>query len=249
MSTSLRSGRTNIEVIDWLGEFRPQDFVDSYVQRNAEIANAAEHSDWGRVLEMLQPEDDDPYPMFSVDVNRPRLGDPSWLSPLHLAARGGAPVSVVERLIELGAWRTLRNARGERPVDVAMRAGHAQLVTPLTPVLKRQVRPDALLKMQGHFHELIHEFFSGFTTDDDETDDIVREENLRLPELDPLLEFDEIAMFLQIAGYYGGFRYWLEGGGVDAALRVDLQSRVISGSGESYEITPGGTRMLDAESE
>jgi hypothetical protein len=35
-------------------------------------------------------------------------------------------VRVVERLIELGAWRTLQNTRGERPVDVAERFASAE---------------------------------------------------------------------------------------------------------------------------
>ena len=52
-----------------------------------------------------------------------RPGGHSRYTVLHQAAHGGAPVAVVEQLLALGAWRTIRTACGERPVDVAGAGG------------------------------------------------------------------------------------------------------------------------------
>lgn len=54
----------------------------------------------------------------------------------------GAPVEVVTRLIELGAWRGLRNAAGERPVDIARRRGHRRLLDILEPPLRVRMPPE-----------------------------------------------------------------------------------------------------------
>ena len=50
-----------------------------------------------------------------------------------------ASVGLQRRLVELGAWRTLRNARGERAVDVAGRLGHNHLLGVLKPAFRHQV--------------------------------------------------------------------------------------------------------------
>ena len=66
-------------------------------------------------------------------VNTTRPGGSSLFAPLHQAAHGGASVEVAQRLIGMLAWRTLQNARGERPVDVAERRGHRHLLGVLAP--------------------------------------------------------------------------------------------------------------------
>jgi hypothetical protein len=38
-------------------------------------------------------------------------------------------------LLQLGAWRTLRTAQGERPLEIAERQGHAHLRKLLEPML------------------------------------------------------------------------------------------------------------------
>ena len=68
-------------------------------------------------------------------INSSRSGGSSLYAPLHQAAHGGAPREIILKLIGLGAWRTLQNVRGERPVDIAERRGHAALLDVLTPVL------------------------------------------------------------------------------------------------------------------
>jgi hypothetical protein len=90
-------------------------------------------------------------------VNATRPGGSSLYAPLHQAAHGGAWIDVVRRLLDLGAWRTLQNARGERPVDVTTRMSRTHLGLVLEPEYKRHLPLGILLKMQSHFHAVIGE--------------------------------------------------------------------------------------------
>jgi hypothetical protein len=153
---------------------------------------------------------------------------------LHQVAHGGAPLAIAKRLITMGAWRTLQNARGERPVDVAERMGHKHLLSVLEPRHKRRVPLGVLLKLQSHFHSVI-------------LGRIEREfqiYGLRLPELEPLLELDQPNMWFPIPGIYGGFSYWLEACGVEAKLISSSWFRVVGGMEQRHEITPLGSRLL-----
>ena len=80
-----------------------------WLEARTAVADAAKHYDWRLLLALLANHDE--------LVNSARPDGWSLYAPLHQAAHGGAPVEVVVRLIGMGAWRTPRNARGERPVD------------------------------------------------------------------------------------------------------------------------------------
>jgi hypothetical protein len=135
------------------------------------------------------------------------------------AAYGGAPLEVVVKLLRLGAWRTLQNARGERPVDVAERQGHQHLLGTLTPVLQRRVPIGVLLKIQSHFHDVIR----GRAVEGN-----LQLDALRLPELEHLLEIGTGAepVWFAVPGMYGGFAYSLRTDGVEAALVSESWCRV-----------------------
>lgn len=213
--------------VNWDGITRAESLSDEAVQRRGALADAAKRYDWAVVLDLLAKNPD--------WVNATRLGGASRYTPLHQAAHGGAPADIVRRLIGLGALRTLRNARGERSVDVAARRGHQHLIGVLTPQLKHRVPLDALLKIQAHFHAVIR----------DSAGDLVKEHARRLPELEPLLELDPPEMWFPIPGMYGGFSYHLETVGADALLVSESWSRVVWGSGQRHEISSAGSRLVE----
>jgi hypothetical protein len=130
----------------------------------------------------------------------------------------------------MGAWRTLQNARGERPVDVAERKGHLHLREILEPVISHCVPIGVLLKVQSHFHDVIRA----------RIDEQLPDHGLRLPELEPLLELDRPQMWFPVPGMYGGFSYRLESLGVEAKLVSESWCRVVDGSGQRHEITTEG---------
>jgi hypothetical protein len=211
----------------WDGLTRPETLGEEAVRVRKGLADAAKNYDWPRVIAILSEHQE--------LVNTTRPGGSPLYAPLHQAAHGGARPEIVHRLIGLGAWRTLQNVRGERPIDVAERRGHLHLLGILTPDLKRRVPIGILLKVQAHFHAVIR----------GRAEKEVQEHRLRLPELEPLLEFDDLRVWFAVLGMYGGFSYRMEAVGVGAKLVSESWSRMVQGSGERHEITSAGSRLVE----
>jgi hypothetical protein len=210
----------------WDGLTRPETLKQEFVRVRQELADAAKNYDWTGVMAILSEHQE--------LINTTRLGGSSLYAPLHQAAHGGAPSEIVDKLIGLGAWRTLQNVRGERPVDVAARRGHLHLLGILAPDLKRSVPIGILLKMQAHFHTVIR----------GRAEKEVQQHRLRLPELEPLLEFDDLRVWFAVPGMYGGFNYWLLADGVKPKLESESWCRVVEGSGERHAISLAGSRLI-----
>lgn len=210
---------------EWDGVTQVTDLKDDAARARVKLADAARSYHWQNVFDIVS--------RYGF-VNCARPGGASLYAPLHQAAHAGASVDVVDRLIALGAWRTLRNARGERAIDVAERMGQHHLRRALAPVLKHLVSLDVLSKIQSHFHEVIR----------GRIDQPLPHHALRLPELEPLLELEDPQMWFPVPGMYGGFSYRLESTGADAKLVAESWCRVVGGSGQRHEITPDGSRLV-----
>jgi hypothetical protein len=212
--------------IIWDGIRRADALNERAAATRTALADAARAYDWPRVFALVDEHRD--------LMNCCRPGGTSLTAPLHQAAHAGAPLDIIQRMIALGAWRTLQNARGERPVDVAERRGHHHVCDALTPVLRHRVPPGVLLRLQSYFHEVIRE----------RIDRSLPDHQLRLPELEPLLELDQPQMWFPVPGMYGGFSYRLEVAGVAATLVAESWSRVVEGSGQRHVITAAGSRLV-----
>lgn len=212
--------------VTWDGVIRSDALSDSAASVRIGLADAAKDYEWSMVFDILSEN--------SELVNSCRPDGSSLYAPIHQAAYAGASTDVIRQLIELGAWRTLQNARGERAVDVAERKGHYQLREILTPTLNHQVPIGVLLKIQSNFHDVIR----------GRIDSELPNHSLRLPELEPLLELDRPQTWFPVPGMYGGFNYFLEATGVDAKLVVESWCRVAGGSGQRHEITSQGSRLV-----
>jgi hypothetical protein len=139
-------------------------------------------------------------------------------------------------VVARGAWRLLRTADGERPVDVAGRRGHGHLLERLEPVPLRHVPGQVLSAIQARFHQVIRDRMRAI-------EDPVA---LMLPELEPLLELSPLAAtWFAIPGMYGGFSYRLVGEGEEAKLIASSWCRVVEGSGERHEITADRTVLVE----
>jgi len=213
--------------IVWDGITRPEMLHAEAAQIRHTLADAAKNCIWPRVFDLLAE--------HTNLVNTTRPGGSSLYAPLHQAAYGGAPVEVAQRLIDMFAWRTLQNARGERPVDVAERRGHRHLLGVLAPKYKLLVPAGLLLKIQSYFHAVIR----------GRIDRELPDHGLRLPELEPLLELDRPHMWFPVPGMSGGFSYRLESAGVEAKLLSESWCRVVDGSGQRHEITSEGSQLID----
>ncbi|MDP9474166.1 MAG: ankyrin repeat domain-containing protein [Actinomycetota bacterium] len=212
----------------WDGITRAENPNNYGMQIRQQLADCTKTYNWPRALAILSE-----HPQL---VNATRPGGRSLYAPLHQAAHGGAPVKVIDEMLKIGAWRTLQNARGERPVDIARKRAHHHLIPILEPQLKQDVPLGILLKLQSHFHRVIR----------GRADHLVDERTLRLPELEPLLEMEKgTVVWFAIPGMYGGFAYRLERAGVDPLLVAESWCRVVDGSGQRHEVTPAGSRLVE----
>jgi hypothetical protein len=208
--------------IIWDGITRSKTLNKEFVALRHELADSAKNYIWPHVFKLIAKNPE--------LINTTRPDGSSLYAPLHQAAHGGASLAVVQQLLDLGAWRTLRNSRGERPVDVAIRKQHVHLRAILEPVYKHRVPLEVLQKIQQNFHSTIRS----------RAEELVDQHSLRLPELEPLLELKKPQMWFAVPGMYGGFNYWLVGNGIDARLVSESWCRVVGGSGERHMITACG---------
>jgi hypothetical protein len=209
----------------WDGVTLSETLTDEGVKERGHLVDLAKHCDWPRLVTVLKKN-----PRL-MNISRPD-GQAKY-APLHHAAYGGAPRNIVERLIDLGAFRTLRNSKGERPVDIARERSHLHLLTILEPVTRRRVNLETLGRIQARFHEVIC----------GRAYNLVVKHSLRLPELEILLEFDKAKCWFAVPGMYGGFAFWLAEDRPEPKLICESWCRVVGGSGQRHEITRHDARL------
>ncbi|EAW21388.1 uncharacterized protein NFIA_065520 [Aspergillus fischeri NRRL 181] len=199
----------------WLGNVVRTGLDPAYLRERARLSDAAYWGDWHQLLS-------------SLDTGRRRFGE-SWCNaftlrsendshrlslwtPLHQAAYMNAPKKVVEKLIRLGAFRTLptKKTKGEfryqdlTAVEIARELGYSDLWEILTPVIRHFVPARVLMDLEQKFHELIHAELAG----------LAHLKYLRLPQLVVLTELENPQMWfpIQPQSQHGrGFLFRLDG--------------------------------------
>lgn len=217
----------------WRGVLDPSLWKESFVAGGHRIADAAQGGDWTTVLEMLRAN-------TRIGVNRWRPGSPKWFTILHQAAWHGAPPSVVAELLEHGALRSLRDAKGRTPHDVAIERGHgatlgAALAPPPSPL---DVRRIAILDQR--LGEVIDGRIREGHLDRDYAGGELRSA-LRYPPVGMLHEVPGRSVWFSIPGMYGGFHITLRQG----YLESSSWCRVSDGSGQQHVITHEGVVLVD----
>lgn len=213
----------------WEGRTQAQSFHKNIAALRHSLADAAKLFNWNEVLKIINDQ-----PSL---INATRPDGQSLYTPLHQAAYGNAPLTVVKQLINNGAWRTLRNSDGKRAVDIARQKGHFELIHWLEPEYKTEVPLSTLLGVQSHFHEIIN----------GRSIQLVEKHKLRLPELEPMLELENPEMWFPVPGMYGGFNYKLVVWDSDVILLSKSWSRVVGGSGQFHVITSQGVKLIDED--
>jgi len=168
-------------------------------------------------------------------VNIPFLDDPLWFAPLHQGAYNKAPLKVIQKLLSLGAWRTLKTIKGEKPVDLCPKGTQEDLVKLLTPIYKRKADQNVLSQIEKHFHEVIIQRIKC----------LQRWSSLRLPDLEVLFEINKPKMWFPVPGMYGGFLFNLKVDKGSLRLISEMWCRVVEGSGQRHEITAEGSRLIE----
>lgn len=208
----------------WPGTLDRGDLPPKRLVRLDAVADAARDGNWSDLLGLLDAD-------RSVDVNQCRVGGASWFAPLHQAAWHGAPVDVAAALVARGAWRTLREAKGLRPVDIARKRGHehlADLLAPREPDYSEAGRFEA---WDRHLAALIESTIRPTLTT-----------RLRDVATEVLSEDGTDALYLAVPGMYGGFSLEIFKG----RLHVEVRSRVVGdGWARAYVLNEKGVTLVD----
>lgn len=215
---------------NWNGITNEATLRGGWGQQRREWNAALESSDWSKVLGIIDKQGANPN---EWQLSGPLL-NPSLNTALHMVADGGAPLEVATALVELGGWRTVRNANGETPFDIALQKRHSDIVDILKPVILHQVGMPDLLAIEKHFHAHFND------------DSFVEEHNLLLPQLAPLLELEDPKMWFPIPGMYGGVSYFLDQTGPEPKLIFESRCRVVGGPVPRREVTVSGSARVES---
>ncbi|ORW08810.1 ankyrin repeat domain-containing protein [Mycolicibacter longobardus] len=197
--------------LDWPGVLEPALLSEELVTAGHKLADTADAGEWPALLDLL-----DEIPALSVNQWRP--GHPDWLTPLHQAARHGAPATVITALLERGALRSLPDARGRTACDVAGEAGHsaALLTPPPSPLPTERIRTlDANLEwvIDGSIRSA--QLFAGHS-------DHALRRILRYPPVAVLHEAPGESVHLALPGLPGGVRITLRCGYLETVSAVQV---------------------------
>ncbi|KAF8536865.1 hypothetical protein BDD12DRAFT_982502 [Trichophaea hybrida] len=161
-----------------------------YAQLRQNFAENAYMGNWKRLLELLV-EANQVHRQWWINCIRPvTIGQDKWedyvpsgYTPLHQAAWHGAPVHVIETLIQHGAWRTLRTTKGKylTPLDIAKDYGWAHLYEILSPVIRHTVPEKILQALERQLYTFIGEEVGG---------EVLAQERTVLPPLCVLTEME-----------------------------------------------------------
>ncbi|KAI0859947.1 hypothetical protein F4860DRAFT_237810 [Xylaria cubensis] len=198
----------------WLGHIHTDDghLPEGYCQLRWDLSEAAFLGSWLRVWDILQ-EARDRYNESWVNAIRMKphaeSNVMSFWTPLHQAVYMSAPVTVVQRLINLGAFRTLRTRWTEfdhldvTPLELAYDLEETDLQEALCPVIRNAVPAKILAQLQQSFHNLIQQ----------QAGHLVDINRLYLPLLEPLTELHMSAVWFPIRCNHpgAGYLYRLDG--------------------------------------
>ncbi|WP_343709447.1 ankyrin repeat domain-containing protein [Mycobacterium sp.] len=222
-----------IDIIDgarpWQGVLDPSVMTDDLVTAGHQLADAAKEGDWPAVMSLL-----DRQSKWLV-INQWRPGGPSWFTALHQAAWHGAPVDVARELIDRGALRALRDAKGRTPFDVATEQGSSARLRQLLSPPRSRARSTHHEALDQRLAELIDGRIAGRLFEGD------LRSVLRYPPVEILHELPGQRVWFPLPGKYG-FHIALQHG---AALEVKSWCGLVEGSGQAHLVTPDGSVLVD----
>lgn len=201
-----------------------------WLEERKEWDDALERCNWPQVVEILDKKGANPneWQISGSTLNA------AFNTALHRAADAGAPLEVVKAMVDLGGWRTIRNASGATPFDIAFRKRHIHLLDILKPVIHHDVSMQDLRAIQGHFHACLNK------------NSFIQEHNLRLPQLVLLLEREDAEMYFPIPRMHGGIAYFLDQSGPELKLIFKYGSRVVDGPSPRNEVTTSGSVRIES---
>ncbi|KAH8683230.1 hypothetical protein BGZ60DRAFT_524566 [Tricladium varicosporioides] len=171
----------------WFGDNYREGFESEYLALRDELSDASFSGNFEKMFSTLELAEKKYGESW---VNAPRLkknpaGSSGW-NPLHQTVFKGGSKAIVQRILNMGASRTLRTTSTDEnefaykdmsALEIAHKLGYSHLNSLLAPVIHHGVPPITLDRLQRSFHDLIRADFT-----------LPQSQYLRLPELAPLTE-------------------------------------------------------------
>ncbi|BBZ62531.1 ADP-ribosylglycohydrolase family protein [Mycolicibacterium monacense] len=203
----------------WRGVLDVNRLSPAKVSVGHQFADAAKAGDWPTVFAMLDG------PRQRVDINWWRPGGTAWFTVLHQAAWYDASTEVVNGLVERGAVRSLKDAKGRTPYEVSLERhgrGRHCLRPPLSPLSRNTIDV-----FDERLAEVINDRLRRLYSDPQSV--------LRYPSVGILHELPRRALWFSVPDMYGAFHISLQ----DDGVYVGTWSRM-GYSGQWHRITTAG---------
>lgn len=209
--------------VEWPGVVDTEALKGTYAEKVNLLADASKMGKWNEVFRLLDSD-------LWLSVIQWGIMGRSWYTPLHQAAWLGAPVEVASELLRRGAWRSLRDADGNRAVDIAQQRGRSHLIDVLEARVPSARESQKFAAWDSHLALLIAERTKGI--------DALKFRPIptEVIALEPLE-----ALYFGYPGMYGGFSMSIH----QNRLFVESWSRVVGGSGQAHVITEHGCVLVD----
>ena len=189
-------------------------------QKVADLGNTKQ---WTELVELLK---DCQWYINSCRLPIDKSSTIDLCTPLHYAAKGGAPKDVFEELIKLGASKTLKDINGKTAYDIGKSNGLPEDVLTLIEV------PTAIQEKESDIQNMesgLHKVILG------RVETLVKEHGLQLPQVAFMYEFGE-GIWYPVPMMYGGFNIYMHDDGIEAVSFC----RVAGGSGQRHVINRKG---------
>lgn len=214
--------------IEWDGVRKAATINESRYKLLTDIFQNARSKNWDRTFRILSMES-----RHIIDSVQP--DERTDYTLLHHAAEQGN-TNAIGRLLELRASKSVMDINGRMPYDLVRDLHeHEGMYEMLRPIPIKEEDEIALNKIQYHLHSLIMEIAG----------ELVRNHELRLPQIRVLIEHSDCNMWFPIPGMYGGFNIILNRDNEGVFLIAESWSRVAEGSGMRHKINQHGINMLD----
>ncbi|KAK3361499.1 hypothetical protein B0T24DRAFT_684538 [Lasiosphaeria ovina] len=224
----------------WAGQIRIDSHEQQYQEYREGLADAAKYGSWDDMFRLI----DIGCSVYGESwVNSSRLkplaesGLVAGWAPLHQAVYMRAPLEVTQKLIDLGASRTLRTLWTEfdwdnmSALELALHLDVCHLIPVLRPVIHMPIPKQTLQLLEKHFHDLIQH----------ELGNAIHDAMLHLPELEVLTEFEPTPTWfpIRIGDRHSGYMYQLDarhllvrsvnvqGNGIDIKYRITEEEILI----------------------
>jgi len=214
-----------------------EQLAEYIVKEFDDLAMLVQSGNWDEVSNFLE---ENPGMVNSTELvsreDRKKHGRQSDLNtPLHHAADKGAPANIFTKLLDLGAYKSVKNANNETPHDIALKKGlEEEILKMLMLPVRVAENQESISLMEAALHKVIL----------GRVEDLIKKNGQSLPQIGRLWEETVgeeegySTAWFAVPGMYGGFSLNLNV--AENELTADSWCRVAGGSEERHVIDKHG---------